>query len=115
MWSKELGRTLGRVGNQCTVLPAKVMLYGLLQVPGYASLTVAYTRSPATADTQSGPINLFTLRHSPGHLVHALKGHTSVVSCLSVLPGEQGLLSGSWDGSIRVSDNNGQAYTMLIR
>jgi len=55
------------------------------------------------ADDQSGPINLYTLRHSPGHMIHTLRGHQSVVSCLSVLPGEQGLLSGSWDGTIRVS------------
>jgi len=51
---------------------------------------------------QSGPIDLYTLRHSPGHLVHSLKGHTNVVSCMSLLPGEKGLLSGSWDGTLRV-------------
>jgi transcriptional activator SPT8 len=55
------------------------------------------------ADDQSGPINLYTLRHSPGHMIHTLRGHQSVVSCLSILPGEQELLSGSWDGTIRVS------------
>jgi transcriptional activator SPT8 len=46
---------------------------------------------------------MYTLRHSPGHQVHALKGHTNVVSCMSLLPDEKGLLSGSWDGTVRVS------------
>jgi transcriptional activator SPT8 len=51
---------------------------------------------------QSGAINLYTLRHSPGHHIHTLKGHTNVVSCLSLLPSEKGFISGSWDGSVRV-------------
>ncbi|WWC63085.1 uncharacterized protein I303_105684 [Kwoniella dejecticola CBS 10117] len=59
--------------------------------------------------TQSGPINMSTLRHAPGHLVHSLKGHTNVVSCLSLLPNEKSLLSGSWDGTVREWDlNTGQ-------
>ena len=56
-----------------------------------------------TVDIQSGSINLYTLRHSPGHLVHSLKGHTNVVSCMSLLPDEKSLLSGSWDGTLRVN------------
>ncbi|WWC71767.1 uncharacterized protein I206_105726 [Kwoniella pini CBS 10737] len=63
----------------------------------------------AVTGTQSGPINLTTLRHAPGHLVHSLRGHTNVVSCLSLLPNEKSLLSGSWDGSVREWDlNTGQ-------
>ncbi|ORY35329.1 WD40-repeat-containing domain protein [Naematelia encephala] len=63
----------------------------------------------AATGTQSGPINLYTIRHSPGHRIHTLKGHTNVVSCLSLLPGEKGLLSGSWDGTVREWDlNTGQ-------
>ncbi|WVW85841.1 hypothetical protein I302_107879 [Kwoniella bestiolae CBS 10118] len=63
----------------------------------------------ALTGTQSGPINLYTLRHAPGHLIHSLKGHTNVVSCLSLLPNEKGLLSGSWDGTVREWDlNTGQ-------
>ncbi|WVR07353.1 hypothetical protein IAU60_004394 [Kwoniella sp. DSM 27419] len=63
----------------------------------------------ALAGTQSGPINLHTLRHSPGHLVHSLKGHSSVVSCMTLLPSEKGFLSGSWDGTVREWDlNTGQ-------
>ncbi|WWC90902.1 uncharacterized protein L201_005840 [Kwoniella dendrophila CBS 6074] len=59
--------------------------------------------------TQSGPINLYTLRHSPGHLIHSLKGHTNVVSCMTLLPNEKGLLSGSWDGTVKEWDlNTGQ-------
>ncbi|KAL7423529.1 Transcription factor spt8 [Cryptotrichosporon argae] len=63
----------------------------------------------ALTGTQSGPINMYTLRHAPGHHVHSLKGHTNVVSCLSLLPDERGLLSGSWDGTVREWDlNTGQ-------
>ncbi|WWD18894.1 hypothetical protein CI109_103349 [Kwoniella shandongensis] len=59
--------------------------------------------------TQSGPINMYTLRHTPGHLVHSLKGHTNVVSCMTLLPNEKGFISGSWDGTVREWDlNTGQ-------
>jgi transcriptional activator SPT8 len=67
------------------------------------------------ADDQSGPINLYTLRHSPGHMIHTLRGHQSVVSCLSILPGEQELLSGSWDGTIRVSTYLTPRTELMIR
>ncbi|BEJ10977.1 hypothetical protein CspHIS471_0103990 [Cutaneotrichosporon sp. HIS471] len=63
----------------------------------------------ALAGSQSGPINLYSLRHRPGHLVHSLKGHTNVVSALQLLPGDRGLLSGSWDGGVKEWDlNSGQ-------
>ncbi|TXT08271.1 uncharacterized protein COLE_05195 [Cutaneotrichosporon oleaginosum] len=63
----------------------------------------------ALAGSQSGPINLYSLRHRPGHLIHSLKGHTNVVSALQLLPGERGLLSGSWDGGVKEWDlNSGQ-------
>ncbi|KAK8854961.1 hypothetical protein IAR55_003701 [Kwoniella newhampshirensis] len=63
----------------------------------------------ALTGTQSGPINLYTLRHSPGHQVHSLKGHSSVVSCMTLLPNEKGVISGSWDGTLREWDlNTGQ-------
>ncbi|KAI9637216.1 WD40-repeat-containing domain protein [Dioszegia hungarica] len=63
----------------------------------------------ALTGTQSGPINMYTLRHSPGHLVHSLRGHSSVVSCMALTTDEKRLLSGSWDGSIREWDlNTGQ-------
>jgi transcriptional activator SPT8 len=55
------------------------------------------------AGTQSGQINLYSLRHQPGHLIHSLTGHSSVVSALQLLPDETSLLSGSWDGTVRVS------------
>jgi len=38
--------------------------------------------------------------------VHSLKGHTNVVSCITLLPGEKGFLSGSWDGTVREWDLN---------
>nr|ODN85992.1 transcriptional activator SPT8 [Cryptococcus depauperatus CBS 7841] len=63
----------------------------------------------ALTGTQSGPINMFTLRHSPGNHIHTLKGHTNVVSCMTLLPGKKGFISGSWDGTVREWDlNTGQ-------
>lgn len=56
----------------------------------------------SAAGTQSGPINLYSLRHQPGRLIHSLTGHTNVVSALQLLPGDKGLLSGSWDGTVKV-------------
>lgn len=38
--------------------------------------------------------------------MHSLKGHTNVVSCMTLLPGEKGFLSGSWDGTVREWDLN---------
>lgn len=35
--------------------------------------------------------------------MHTLKGHTNVVSCMTLLPEEKGFVSGSWDGTVRVS------------
>lgn len=57
----------------------------------------------SAAGSRSGPINLYSLRHQPGRLIHSLKGHSSVVSALQLLPGDKSLLSGSWDGVVKVS------------
>ncbi|KAL1407334.1 Transcription factor spt8 [Vanrija albida] len=63
----------------------------------------------ALAGSQSGPINLYSLRHEPGHLITSLKGHTSVVSCLQLLDTEHSFISGSWDGAVKEWDlNTGQ-------
>lgn len=54
---------------------------------------------------QSGPINLFTLRHAPGTLVHALQGpegHAKAVSALALSSDETSVFSGSWDQSVKV-------------
>ena len=58
-----------------------------------------------TAFSQSGPINLSTLRHAPGTLVHALQGpqgHTKAVSALALSSDETSVFSGSWDQSVKV-------------
>lgn len=60
------------------------------------------------AGTHSGAINLYSLRHQPGYLIHSLTGHSAVVSALQLLPGETSLLSGSWDGTVRVSGDESQ-------
>ncbi|KAJ9094013.1 hypothetical protein QFC20_006993 [Naganishia adeliensis] len=56
--------------------------------------------------TESGPINLTTLRHAPGTIVHALQGpqgHTKAVSALCLSSDETSAFSGSWDQTIKVS------------
>ena len=76
---------------------------GLWALTGSQVNVLLFVPSTQADGGQSGPINLHTVRHSPGHLVHSLKGHTNVVSAMTLLPNEKGFLSGSWDGSVRVS------------
>ncbi|KAF8509259.1 WD40-repeat-containing domain protein [Gautieria morchelliformis] len=58
---------------------------------------------------QSGSVNLFTIRHDPGHVVHSLSGHLGPVSALAMLPGEKGFISAGWDGEALQWDlNTGQ-------
>ena len=53
--------------------------------------------------TESGSINLFTVRHEEGKLIHVMRGHQSPVSVLKITPDERGLVSGSWDKSCKVT------------
>ena len=46
---------------------------------------------------ESGGINLQTVRHDEGTVVHCLRRHTSAVSVLNLAPDERSVLSGSWD------------------
>lgn len=57
-------------------------------------------------DLQRGHINLFTVRHDPGKLIHVLHGHRGPVSALSIDHDEHGLFSASWDGEAMVSSKN---------
>ncbi|RXK38142.1 hypothetical protein M231_04603 [Tremella mesenterica] len=83
-------------------------LGGMRAEPVY-SMTCESDALWSLTGTKSGCINLYTLRHSPGHHVHTFKGHTNVVSCLSLLPDERSFISGSWDGTLREWDlNTGQ-------
>ncbi|EEB91018.1 hypothetical protein MPER_10697 [Moniliophthora perniciosa FA553] len=50
----------------------------------------------ALAGTDTGPINLFTVRHEPGRLCHTLTGHRGPVSAMSMDHDEQGFLSAGW-------------------
>ncbi|KAI6045758.1 WD40 repeat-like protein [Pisolithus marmoratus] len=63
----------------------------------------------ALGGTQRGHINLFTVRHDPGRLIHVLHGHRGPVSALSIDHDEKGLFSASWDGEAMQWDlNTGQ-------
>ncbi|KAH7889346.1 WD40 repeat-like protein [Phlebopus sp. FC_14] len=64
----------------------------------------------ALGGTNRGHINLFTVRHDPGRLIHVLQGHRGPVSSLAIDHGERGLFSASWDGdAIQWDLNTGQA------
>ncbi|KAH6644259.1 transcription factor SPT8 [Boeremia exigua] len=64
------------------------------------SLAVHHQSLWLLSGTESGAINLQTVRHNEGHRVHTLKGHTSAVSVLTLAADETAVLSGSWDKSI---------------
>ena len=57
---------------------------------------------PGVADDQSGGINLQTVRHEEGRVIHCLKKHTSAVSVLQLGHDEQSVLSGGWDRQVHV-------------
>ncbi|KAF5377017.1 hypothetical protein D9757_007716 [Collybiopsis confluens] len=78
------------------------------QVPVH-SLTMHSDALWALAGTDSGPINLFTVRHEPGRLIHTLVGHRDLVSALTLDHDENSLFSASWDGeAIQWDLNTGQ-------
>ena len=54
--------------------------------------------------SQAGHINLFTVRHEPGRLIHVLNHHSAPVSAMSMDYGEKGFFSASWDGEAIVSE-----------
>ncbi|TGZ82946.1 WD40 repeat-like protein [Ascodesmis nigricans] len=58
---------------------------------------------------ESGGINLQTVRHDEGRIVHTLRQHSSAVSVLTLSSDEISVLSGSWDRTIADWDlNTGQ-------
>ncbi|KAF9246312.1 WD40-repeat-containing domain protein [Melanogaster broomeanus] len=64
----------------------------------------------ALGGTSRGHINLFTVRHDPGRLMHVLQGHRGPISGLSIDHDEKGFFSASWDGeAIQWDLNTGQA------
>ncbi|KAJ9131745.1 Transcription factor protein [Pleurostoma richardsiae] len=59
--------------------------------------------------TESGGINLQSVRHDEGKRITCLQRHTNAVSVLQLAPDEKSVLSGSWDKNIFSWDlNNGQ-------
>ncbi|RDB21441.1 Transcription factor SPT8 [Hypsizygus marmoreus] len=61
------------------------------------------------AGTDTGHINLFTVRHEPGRLCHTMNGHRGPVAALSMDYNEKGFFSAGWDGeAIQWDLNNGQ-------
>ncbi|KAH8833634.1 WD40 repeat-like protein [Flagelloscypha sp. PMI_526] len=53
----------------------------------------------AVSGTQQGHLNLFTVRHEPGHRFHTIKAaHSGPISSLCLDRDEVGVFSGGWDG-----------------
>ncbi|KAJ9110673.1 hypothetical protein QFC19_001502 [Naganishia cerealis] len=73
----------------------------------------------ALCGTESGSINLTTVRHAPGTIVHALQGpegHTKAVSALCLSSDETKAFSGSWDQTIKQWDlNTGQVLRTFAK
>ncbi|KAL0581581.1 Transcription factor spt8 [Marasmius crinis-equi] len=73
------------------------------------SLTMHSDGLWALAGSNTGPINLFTVRHEPGRLCHTLSGHRDAVSSMSMDHDEKGFFSAGWDGDVIQWDlNTGQ-------
>ncbi|KAL8826842.1 MAG: hypothetical protein Q9191_003548 [Dirinaria sp. TL-2023a] len=49
---------------------------------------------------ESGGINLQSIRHDEGKLIHSMRKHTSAVSVLTLSQDERSALSGSWDKTV---------------
>ncbi|KAI5821269.1 WD40-repeat-containing domain protein [Pyronema omphalodes] len=58
---------------------------------------------------ESGGINIQSVRHDEGKIIHTLRKHTSAVSVLTLAADERSVLSGSWDKNVYDWDlNTGQ-------
>ncbi|OSX65309.1 hypothetical protein POSPLADRAFT_1136503, partial [Postia placenta MAD-698-R-SB12] len=63
----------------------------------------------ALAGSDQGNVNLYTVRHDPGRLIHIMKGHRGSVSGLALQHDEMGYFSAGWDGdAIQWDLNTGQ-------
>ncbi|KAL1930545.1 hypothetical protein VTP01DRAFT_10707 [Rhizomucor pusillus] len=60
----------------------------------------------ALLGTESGGINLVTVRHDEGKCHHVLRSHTAPVSVLKITSDQTGVISGSWDKTVLEWDLN---------
>ncbi|PPQ87968.1 hypothetical protein CVT25_001047 [Psilocybe cyanescens] len=88
---------------------------GILSIEEESNTTPVYSLAMqsdalwALAGTDTGYINLFTVRHQPGQLQHVLPGHRGPVSALALDYDEQSVFSAGWDGeAIQWDLNTGQ-------
>ncbi|KAJ3768891.1 WD40-repeat-containing domain protein [Lentinula raphanica] len=95
-WENNLSSTFPGIDEDRTLVPVH-------------SLAMHSDALWALAGTDSGPINLFTVRHEPGRLCHTFVGHRDLVSSLTLDHDEKSLFSASWDGeAIQWDLNTGQ-------
>ncbi|KAH6918514.1 WD40-repeat-containing domain protein [Coprinopsis sp. MPI-PUGE-AT-0042] len=60
----------------------------------------------ALAGSDTGHINLFTVRHEPGRLIHVMEKHRGPVSAMAMDHDEKGFFSAGWDGEALQWDLN---------
>lgn len=73
-------------------------LWGLSGTDVGSSLFACIRPSVIYPILQTGKINLFTVRHEPGRLFHAMQEHRGPVSAISLQHDERGFFSAGWDG-----------------
>ncbi|RKP03339.1 hypothetical protein CXG81DRAFT_3084, partial [Caulochytrium protostelioides] len=56
----------------------------------------------ALSGCENGQVNLWSVRHDEGTLIHAFRHHTKAVAAITILPDEHGFVSGAWDRGTRV-------------
>lgn len=98
------------VGSQAQI---RIYLYSLVKgeeeeeeenlVSPVHSLAIQQESLWGLSGTESGNINLYSLRHEPGQLRHVLRKHTSAVSALVLTNDDTELISGGWDRGVHVS------------
>jgi WD40 repeat protein len=68
-----------------------------------------------SSNSQTGQINLFTVRHEPGRLFHVMQGHRGPVSALALQHDERGFFSAGWDGQALVRIRNLHLRVVKLR
>ena len=69
------------------------------------------------SEIQAGHINLTTLRHDPGKIVHVFDTpdrHSKPVSQLLLTSDEQHMISGGWDNHVKVSGSGRTIETQRL-
>lgn len=84
------------------------------KVSAVHSLAIQQDALWSLAGTQSGNINLTTVRHDPGTTHHVLRRHKGPVSAMALTNRDSELVSGGWDEAVHVSTSSTSSQLTLI-